>query len=311
MLKFFQMFRPRSAVLFLIFLPLFAQQEPFRFIAIGDTGSGSPAQQRVADQMWDRMQKRPFRLVVMLGDNIYGNHEVAGGGDPRFFHAKFDLQYQRFQERGVVFHASVGNHDMQTNHAQAEIDDQKRFGILGSDGYYKFSAPQNFNVNGSPLMEFFAINSELRDEKMKRQVDWLRGELEKSQAAWKVVFLHHPLYTVRGQHAPALVLRGMIEESMKKNHVQIILAGHNHFYARMKPVNQMVQLISGGGGRHLAFPFSDRCAEISARRYHFVEVEVYPDKVHVTAIDQYGEAFDEKSIDPDYLKTPAKGCPIR
>jgi hypothetical protein len=310
-LKLLEMFRLRSVVPFLVFLPLFAQQEPFRFIAIGDTGSGSPAQQRVADQMWERMKTHPFHLVVMLGDNIYGNHEVSGGGSSRFFHEKFDLQYERFQERGVVFHAAIGNHDMQTDHAQAEIDNQKRFGILGTDAYYKFLSPENFDVKGRPLVEFFALNSELRNEKMNQQVEWLRGELEKSAAVWKVVFLHHPLYTVRGQHAPALVLRGLIEESMKKNHVQIILAGHNHFYARMKPVDQMVQLISGGGGRHLAFPFSDHCAEISARLYHFVEVEVYPAKVHVTAIDQYGDAFDEKSIDPDYLKTPAKGCPIR
>ena len=301
----------RFVLPFLFFLPLCTGQEPFRFIAIGDTGSGSQPQQRVSDQMWERMKTHPFQLVVMLGDNIYGNHEVSGGGDPRFFHDKFDLQYTRFQERGVVFHAVVGNHDMQTNHAQAEIDDQKRFGILGSDGYYKFSSPENFRVKGRPLMEFFAINSELRHEKMMRQVEWLKAELAKSDAIWKVVYLHHPLYTVRGQHAPALVLRGMIEQSMKQNHVQLILAGHNHFYARMKPVDQMVQLISGGGGRHLAFPFGDRCAEISARRYHFLEVEVYRDKVHVTAIDQFGDVFDEKTIDEDYLKTPAKGCPIR
>jgi hypothetical protein len=297
-------------VLAFFFLPLFAQ-EPFRFIAIGDTGSGSPPQQRVANQMWELMQKHPFQLVLMLGDNIYGNHEISGGGDPRFFHAKFDLQYQRFQQHGVVFHAAIGNHDMQTNHAQAEIDDQKRFGILGPDGYYKFSSPANTDVNGRPLVDFFALNSELRQEKMTAQVAWLKQELEKSKAVWKVLYLHHPLYTVRGQHAPALVLRGMIEENLKKNHVQIILAGHNHFYARMKPVDDMVQLISGGGGRHLAFPFSDHCAEISARRYHFTEVEVYPGRVHVAAIDQYGETFDEKSIDEDYLKESTKGCPIR
>jgi len=294
-----------------LFLPLLeAQQQPFRFIAIGDTGSGSQAQQRVSDQMWNWMRDHPFKLVVMLGDNIYGNHEITGGGDPRFFHDKFDLQYERFQQQGVIFHATVGNHDMQTRHAQAEIDDVRRFGILGHDGYYKFATPPEYDVNGRPLIEFFCLNSEIHDpERSTEQAQWFERETAASKAIWKVAFLHHPLYTVRGQHAPAIALRNQIHESLTKNQVQIILAGHNHFYARMKPVDGSVQIISGGGGRHLAFPFNDSCASITARRYHFTGVEVWPDKVNVTAIDQYGEPFDRATIDTTSLQTKTAGCP--
>jgi Calcineurin-like phosphoesterase len=288
-------------------------QTPFRFVAVGDTGSGSPAQQRVADQMWSWMQTHPFKLVVMLGDNIYGNHEISGGGSPRFFHDKFDLQYLRFEQAGVVFHATVGNHDRQTDHAQAEIDDVARFGILGKDGYYNYTSPKEFDVNGRPLIEFFCINSELRHEKEKQaaQTAWLDKALSQSRAVWKVVYLHHPLYTVRGQHSPAVELRELIRPAMEKNHVQIILAGHNHFYARMKPVNGALQLISGGGGRHLAFPFNDNCAVLSARKYHFVGAEVFPDKINFTAIDQYGDTFDTVSVDEQTLKDQTEGCPKR
>lgn len=297
------------SLLFLI--PLADAQQPFRFIVVGDTGSGSPAQQRVSNQMWSWMQEHPLKLVLMLGDNIYGNHEISGGGNPRFFHDKFDLQYERFEQQGVVFHATVGNHDMQTDHAQAEIDDVRRFGILGPDGYYKFSSPAEYDVQGRPLMEFFCINSELRREKLTAQTEWLNKALGESKAVWKVVFLHHPLYTVRGQHSPAVALREMIRPAMEKNHVQIILAGHNHFYARMKPVDGMLQIISGGGGRHLAFPFNDRCATMSERKYHFVGAEVYPDKIHFTAIDQYGAKFDDVAVDEGMLKQETKGCPKR
>ncbi len=302
---------PRCLPLFpLFFLPLLNAQQPFRFVAIGDTGSGSPPQQRVAGQMWNWMQQHPFKLVVMLGDNIYGNHEITGGGDPRYFHDKFDLQYLRFEQKGVVFHATIGNHDTQTRHAQAEIDDVARFGILGPDGYYKFSSPPEFDVHGRPLIEFFCLNSELHGaQRQKDQADWLARETAASQAIWKVVFLHHPLYTVRGQHAPAVKLREQIHQSLEKNHVQIVLAGHNHFYARMKPVKGTLQIISGGGGRHLAFPFSDNCAAITARRYHFTGVEVYPGKIVFSAIDQNGEMFDHATVDGDYLKTETAGCP--
>ena len=276
----------------------------FRFVAIGDTGSGSKAQGRVAEQMWKWRETNPFQLVLMLGDNIYGNTEITGGGDPRFFPAKFDAFYARFQKEGVVFHAAVGNHDMQTRHAQAEIDDQARFGIMGADGYYKFSSPDG-------TIEFFALNSELRAEKMMDQIAWFKEAVDKSHAIWKFVFLHHPLYTVRGQHAPAVALRRQIQDSLKKDHVQFILAGHNHFYARLKPVDETVQLISGGGGRHLAFPRMDHCAEISTRKYHFLGVEVFADRVRFTAIDQNGDVVDQSVVDEDYLKTSTRGCPVR
>jgi hypothetical protein len=288
-----------------------AAQTPFRFVAIGDTGSASPAQGRVAEQMWQWREKNPFDIVLMLGDNIYGNTELTHGGDPKLFPQKFDKYYKRFQEKGVVFHASVGNHDMQTNHAQGEIDDKARFGMLGPDGYYKFSTPDSFKVGGKPLAEFFALNSELHGDKFDAQVNWLREELGNSNAVWKFVFLHHPLYTVRGQHSPALELRNAIAKSLRDNHVQFVLGGHNHFYSRMKPVDGLLQMISGGGGRHLAFPRNDKCAVMSARKYEFLGVEVFPDRVRFIAVDEYGKMFDDFTADEKYLAVSAPGCPIR
>ncbi len=248
------------------------------------------------------MQDHPFKLVLMLGDNIYGNTELTGGGDPRYFHDKFDVEYDRFLEKGVVFHAVVGNHDLQHDGGRSEIADKKRFGILSDDAYYDFSAPN---------ADFFALNSELTGEKAKAQADWFNSEVAKSKAKWKFVFLHHPLYTIRGQRAPAVSIRQSIYDAMHKYDVQFILAGHNHMYARFKPVDGHFQIVSGGGGRHLAFPRKDPCAEVSARKYHFVAVEVYPDKVRFTSIDEHGEVFDQQVVDENFLKTSAPGCPQR
>src|ERR1700749_3840851 len=161
---------------FFLFAALASAQQPFRFVAIGDTGSASPAQGRVAEQMWQWRETHPFDIVLMLGDNIYGTTELTHGGDPKLFPKKFDAYYKRFQDKGVVFHAAVGNHDMQTNHAQGEIDDVARFGMLGPDGYYKFSSPDSYAVNSRPLAEFFAINSELHGEKFDAQIAWLKAE---------------------------------------------------------------------------------------------------------------------------------------
>jgi predicted phosphodiesterase len=296
----------------LLFLAALATaQTPFRFVAIGDTGSASPEQGRVAEQMWQWRGKNPFDLVLMLGDNIYGNTELTHGGDPKLFPKKFDTYYKRFQDAGVVFHAVVGNHDMQTDHAQGEIDDKARFGMLGPDGYYEISTPDSFNVKGKHLADFFAINSELHGPKFDQQTKWLEQELAKSTAQWKIVYLHEPIYTVHGQHGPAVDLRKAIEKTLLDHNVQFVLSGHNHFYSRMKPVKGTVQLISGGGGRHLSFLFNDKCAEISARAYQFLGVELYADRVHFVAIDEYGKTIDDFTADEKYLAVSAPGCPLR
>src|ERR1700686_2929110 len=58
-----------------------------RFAAIGDMGTGEPAQYQVAQRMLEFHQKFPFNFTIMLGDNIYG------GKTPGDLQKKFELPY--------------------------------------------------------------------------------------------------------------------------------------------------------------------------------------------------------------------------
>lgn len=282
--------------------------EPFRFLAIGDSGAGSEGQQRVADQMWDWLGKHPFNLVLMLGDNIYGATEVMGGGSPKRFPGEFDRYYKRFEERGVVFHAVIGNHDRQTAGGKFEIEDRARFGIEGGGGYYKFSSPAKFNVRGRTLVDFFAFNSEIHGGAMAEQVAWLKKSLKDSTALWKVVYMHRPIYTPNGRHGPDLSLRKAIEQTLKENGVQLVLAGHNHFYGRMKPIGHIEYLVSGGGGGHLYRPEPNSCTDVIRREFHFLAFDVYSDKIQFWAVGEDGKIFDKLTIDPAFLASASNAC---
>ena len=53
-----------------ITLPI--QSGSIRFAAIGDMGTGKPAQYEVAQRMLQFHEKFPFTFVITMGDNIYG-----------------------------------------------------------------------------------------------------------------------------------------------------------------------------------------------------------------------------------------------
>ena len=80
-----------------------------KFAAIGDAGTGDPAQYDIANQMARFHAKFPFDRVIMLGDNIYG------GQGPQDLVKKFSQPYKALLDSGVKFYASLGNHDDPAN----------------------------------------------------------------------------------------------------------------------------------------------------------------------------------------------------
>ena len=48
--------------------------DSLRFAIIGDSGTGSPSQYRVAKQLWASHAKYPYEFVLMMGDNLYGGN---------------------------------------------------------------------------------------------------------------------------------------------------------------------------------------------------------------------------------------------
>lgn len=66
------------------------------------------------------------------------------------------------------------------------------------------------------------------------QVAWLGRELEASDARWKIVTMHHPLYSFVGgwEHPSHRVRRDVLLEALKKHDIDLVLTGHRHTYQR-------------------------------------------------------------------------------
>ncbi len=91
----------------------------------------------------------------------------------------------------------------------------------------------------------------------RRQLEWLAVSLEASVRErpnqWRIVFLHHPLYTTTSNHceAPDVVgLRGNLVDLLQ-NSVHLVLSGHAHAFEwfRSSRLPNAGIFVTGGGGQ--------------------------------------------------------------
>jgi 3',5'-cyclic AMP phosphodiesterase CpdA len=240
-----------------------------RFAVIGDTGTGGKEQYEVGALMAKAHQTFPFEFVLMLGDNIYG-HKT-----PEEFKRKFEDPYKALLDGGVKFYATLGNHD----------DPNER--------YYK-----PFNMNGQRYytikkadVEFFALDSTYFDP---QQSDWLQKQLSNSGARWKICLFHHPLYSDARYHGPDTDLRSRMEPILQKNGVDVVLAGHEHVYERIKPQGGICYFVLGNAGQ--LRPHDLRRAADIAKGFDtdrtFMLMEAVDDDLYFQTISRTGETVD-------------------
>jgi predicted phosphodiesterase len=78
------------------------------------------------------------------------------------------------------------------------------------------------------------------------QYTWLHNDLTNSTKPWKIIVLHAPGWSCNGGHPNDTTVQGTIQPLCVDHGVQIVLAGHNHYYSRA--VNNGVHHVTSGSG---------------------------------------------------------------
>jgi hypothetical protein len=206
----------------------------------------------------------------MMGDNLYGSETPAD------YKKKFQDVYQRLLDDKVKFYASLGNHD-QPNERFYEY-----FNMDGKE-YYRFTKGNT---------AFYALNSNYMD---KKQLKWLEDELIKDTSEWKIAFFHHPPYSSGGAHGSDKQLREVVEPIFVKYGVNVVLAGHEHFYERIKPQKGIYYFISGAGGKLREGDVKERSPltdKFFDNDMSFMLVEIVKGDMHFQVISRTGETVD-------------------
>jgi hypothetical protein len=243
-------------------------KDSVRFLVIGDSGTGDRAQTETAAQMWKAHATFPYEFAIMLGDNMYGSER------PQDYVAKFERPFKPLLDAKIEFYASLGNHD----------DPNQRFYKNFGMGGKRFYTYQKKDVR------LFALDSNYMDQDQQK---WLEDELSRSNSKWKIAYFHHPIYSSGGRHGSEVDLRSIVEPLFIKYNLNVVFAGHEHFYERLKP-QRGIHYFTAGGSAKLRSGDIIRNSPLTAKG--FVLVEIDGDVLRFQTISRSGKRVDAGEI---------------
>lgn len=223
-------------------------------MVIGDWGRPNhPGQRALAQRMGQIAKTSPVDFVISTGDNFY-DAGVTGIDDP-LWEVSFENVYDA-DSLQVPWHVVLGNHDYDGN-VQAQLDYSARSNRWHLPArYYHFHQPVGdeevlfvFTDTSPFISNYFLVDPKpavMRQDSI-RQLGWLEDVLATSDARWKIVVGHHPVYSSSPYHGNSPELIETFEPLFEAYGVDTYLAGHEHDLQLHCPEGRTHYLVSGAG----------------------------------------------------------------
>ena len=193
-----------------------------RLAVAGDVGEPSPRLDATVAAMAAEHTTRPFDALVLLGDNVYPD------GDPACVDAAVLRPFAPVLAGGTPLVAVLGNHDVQRGEGDAVA---ARLGM-----------PARWYERRIGPVQVIALDSTRVHDPVQRA--WLAATLAAPGARFRIVALHHPPYS-GGWHGSSLDVRWAWSRWFRRRGVDLVLAGHEHDYQRIRPRRGVTYVVSG------------------------------------------------------------------
>ncbi|MFV2056829.1 MAG: metallophosphoesterase, partial [Thiohalomonadales bacterium] len=156
-----------------------------KFIVMGDVGTSTPAQYKVANAVKSLCDNKGCDFVMLLGDNIY--QTGVDSIDDEQFRSKFEEPYQDID---VPFHMVLGNHDYGSGGIGLEIQ-KAWYQVAYTNKSNKWKMPHHYYRYRLNQTDFFAVDTQAQylgvDNTQQKKVSaWIND----SNATWKIVYGH-------------------------------------------------------------------------------------------------------------------------
>ncbi len=165
-------------------------------------------------------------------------------------------------------------------------------------------------------VQFFLLDSNREFFYLYTQRKWLQQQLEASDAPWKIVVLHHPLYSIRGKNNN-LIQRWMFDDLIRDYDVDLVLQAHEHAYARMTAHDEKllipvtpVYTVSHLSPKNYRIEFSDLFDKYGSGSRYYQKITASSDALTLTAYDAITQAlYDSLVITKSAILDKGKDIP--
>ena len=267
-----------------------AAEEPAVLVGAGDIGSCLSDGDEATAKLLDRIPG----TVFTLGDNAY----VAGTAEQ--FQKCYEPYWGRHKDRTRPV---IGNHDMRTD------DGGPYYDYFGEAAGEKDKGWYSYELNGWQVVVLNSTCDLVDCEDDSDQADWLREELESSDAKCTVAMWHHPLFTSGWKHGSDPRVKPFFQ-LLYDHGVELVLNGHNHHYERFAPQTPDGELdkakgvrqftVGTGGGGLNGFSKDNIAANSRARNadtFGVLKLSLYQDFYTWKFVSPTGSTFQDQGLD--------------
>jgi acid phosphatase type 7 len=265
----------------------------YSFIFIGDLQDSING--RTGDILKKAYDNQPdAAFMLFIGDMIERPHD--------------EYWNEFFKEGGDIFRtipviATPGNHEYHKAivqniderwmaHFSFPLNGPKDF--LGRVCYWDYEDTRYISLDSNGIQGIFSAIS---------QRVWLKKVLESTKQRWKVVILHHPIYsTSRGRDY--FILRMLFKPLFDRYGVDLVLQGHDHAYGRMAHIANSsysgrqgpVYVVTHASPKVYDIKFSKEMDRLATNTQMYQLINVSEDSVRYRAYTSNGTYYDGFTI---------------
>lgn len=270
------------------------KNEPVSFLYFGDA-------QNDIRSLWSRTVRGAFSALPNADFMIHAGDLIN--------RANADYEWGEWFEAGGWINGMIPSLAAPGNHEYFKGENQK--GLLSRHWRPQFALPENgpegltetayyIDYQGIRIISMNSQEAISEPEAMEKQAAWFEKIGKENPNRWTIVFHHHPIYsTANGRDNDEW--REKMEPLYKKYHVDLVLQGHDHTYARgiNMPLGQSrkkpdgpIYVVSVSGPKMYALGLKNWMDRAASNTQLYQTVHVEQNKLSFKAFTVNGDTYD-------------------